>query len=150
MRAPFQVLVFPFRKALRGIEYAAFHRADMPGVWQAIAGGGEGGESPLEAAAREANEEAGIPAHLEFVRLDSCSTVPVEWTAGFLWGPGTLVIPEHAFGVDVAGLAIEIGIEHVDYRWGEYTAIADLLKWDSNRSALWELNWRLTHPSPEN
>ena len=42
------------------IEYAIFQRSDGD-YWQAIAGGGEEGETPEEAAKREIQEEAGIP-----------------------------------------------------------------------------------------
>ncbi|MDX9955097.1 MAG: NUDIX domain-containing protein, partial [Anaerolineae bacterium] len=61
-RAPFQVLVYPYRRKLDGqIEIALLKRADA-GYWQGIAGGGEDPESPLEAARRETYEESGIPA----------------------------------------------------------------------------------------
>lgn len=42
MRAPYQVLVFPYHKGDEGMEYAIFHRSDAD-WWQAIAGGGEVG-----------------------------------------------------------------------------------------------------------
>src|SRR5882672_8901989 len=61
-RAPFQVLVFPFRRVQAGrLEYAIFRRADID-AWQGIAGGGEDDETLIEAAIREAREEAGIKA----------------------------------------------------------------------------------------
>jgi hypothetical protein len=47
--AVFRVLVFPFRRAVDGVVYALFRREDA-GYWQGVAGGGEVGESPLEAA----------------------------------------------------------------------------------------------------
>ncbi|HEY2253948.1 MAG TPA: NUDIX domain-containing protein, partial [Planctomycetaceae bacterium] len=61
-RAPFQVLVIPFRRIDGGsFVYALFRRQQATGgYWQWIAGGGEDDESPLEAARREALEEAGI------------------------------------------------------------------------------------------
>src|ERR1043166_774438 len=66
-RAPFQVLVFPYRRSVAGtFEYAIFRRTDL-GVWQAIAGGGEGDERPEATAAREAYEEAGIPSSAPFM-----------------------------------------------------------------------------------
>jgi dATP pyrophosphohydrolase len=68
-RAAFQVLVFPYRLAADGsLMYALFRRADAS-YWQGVAGGGEEGESPLEAARREAAEEAGIPGSSDFVAL---------------------------------------------------------------------------------
>ena len=59
-RAPFQVLVYPYRKIDDNeYEYALLKRSDA-GWWQAIAGGGEDDETPIETAKREAYEEAGI------------------------------------------------------------------------------------------
>ncbi|MFT9222092.1 hypothetical protein [Gluconobacter oxydans] len=49
-RAPCQVLVLPFRKTGSDTEYALFRRSDS-GDWQAITGGGDGGETPLLACA---------------------------------------------------------------------------------------------------
>ncbi|MFI0220431.1 NUDIX domain-containing protein [Streptomyces lydicus] len=58
-RAPFQILVAPFRRVGKRIEFAVLRRQDM-NVWQAVAGGGESGESPQQAAIREACEELGL------------------------------------------------------------------------------------------
>ncbi|WP_406541366.1 hypothetical protein [Clostridium ljungdahlii] len=49
MRAPCQVLVFPYYINDKGIEYAIFHRNDED-WWQAISGGGEDGETIMESA----------------------------------------------------------------------------------------------------
>ena len=55
-RAPFQVLVFPYKRTDSSIfQYAIFSRADYP-CWQSIAGGGEDKETPLDAAKRENKE----------------------------------------------------------------------------------------------
>ena len=75
-RAPFNVLVYPFRRGGDGAyEYALLGRADE-GWWQGVSGGGEDDESPLEAALRETTEETGValPAG-EFVRLDAVEPV---------------------------------------------------------------------------
>ena len=70
-RAPFQVLVYPYRRVDDGaFEYALLRRSDA-GYWQAVAGGGEDDETPLEAARREAYEEAGIPPGSPFLQLDT-------------------------------------------------------------------------------
>jgi dihydroneopterin triphosphate diphosphatase len=67
-RAPFQVLIYPYRRIQEDrFEYAIFKRADE-GFWQGISGGGEDGESPLEAARREAFEEAGLAPDLDFLQ----------------------------------------------------------------------------------
>ncbi|MEA4882954.1 MAG: NUDIX domain-containing protein [Clostridia bacterium] len=98
-RAPFQVLILPYAVAPSGeILYCVFRRQMSDGgYWQAIAGGGEGSETPLEAARREAFEDA----------------------------------------------QITLSGEHVDSKWAEYDTARQMLKWDSNRTALWELNYRL-------
>src|SRR3970040_2102964 len=100
-RAPFQVLIIPFRRTKGGVEYAIFRRSDA-GYWQWIAGGGEGDEIPLAAALREAQEEAGISAESDYVILEAVSKVPVEDVVGtLLWGKNIIAIPEYCFGVDV-------------------------------------------------
>ena len=73
MRAPFQVLVIPFRRSPAGQEFAVLRRSDS-GNWQFPAGGGEVGETPVQAAHRETQEEIGISGNL--IELDSLSTVP--------------------------------------------------------------------------
>ena len=143
-RAPFQVLVFPYRlKPGTGLEYAVFRRADL-GFWQGLAGGGEDAETPLEAAKREAFEEGGIPPESRYLTLDSTATIPVVDIYGYLrWGDDVLVVPEHCFGVEAGGLAIALSHEHVEFRWVGYEAAGALLKYDANKTALWELDMRL-------
>ena len=46
MRAPFQVLVIPYKIINNEILYGIFLRSDMK-VWQAISGGGEDNETPI-------------------------------------------------------------------------------------------------------
>ena len=142
-RAPFQVLVFPYRFASNGdIDYAIFKRADLE-FWQGIAGGGEEGETPLEAAKREAYEEGGVSPDSPYVALNSVATIPVEGVAGFLWGENVLVIPEHCFGVEIKDQTLRLSYEHTEFRWVGFDSAVNLLKYDSNKNALWELNLRL-------
>lgn len=119
-RAPFQVLVFPFRRTEEDIEYAIFRRSDA-GYWQGIAGGGEDEETPLEAAQREAEEEGGISAESRYIALDAVSEKPVEQVVGtLLWGKDVLVIPEYCFGVEVFDKQLVLSREHTEYRWGPF------------------------------
>jgi dATP pyrophosphohydrolase len=142
-RAAFQVLVLPVRQTEAGLLYALFRRSD--GVyWQGVAGGGEAGESPLEAARREASEEAGLVGDFEFLELDARATIPVVHVTGeFTWGPDVLVIPEFAFGVRVANAELLLSDEHTEYGWFAFDAAMKAVQWDSNRTALWELDHRL-------
>lgn len=143
-RAAFQVLVLPYLQAEDGtFRYALFRRADAS-YWQGVAGGGEQGETPLDAARREAREEAGIMADAEFLALDSTTTIPVVHVTGdFRWGSDVLVIPEHTFGVRCTTPDLMLSDEHTEYRWFRFDDATTDLQWDSNRSALWELDHRL-------
>ena len=144
-RAPFQVLVIPFYRDETGtLRYAVFRRnRQTGGYWQFIAGGGETGEEPLDAARREAAEEGGIDPFDSFVTLESMTTIPVVQVAGFLWGKDRLVIPERCFGVEVKDSLLVLSDEHTEYQWATYETALSLLRWDSNKSALWELDFRI-------
>ncbi|MCX6826038.1 MAG: NUDIX pyrophosphatase [candidate division Zixibacteria bacterium] len=144
-RAPFQVLIFPYRVLPNDdILYAVFRRdLSTGGYWQGIAGGGAVGESELEAARREANEEAGIDLNSEYVRLDCYAMIPVVNVCGFKWGKSVLVIPEYCFGVRIKHENLILSSEHMEYQWVTYQEALDILHWDSNKSALWELDYRL-------
>ncbi len=144
-RAPYQVLVLPYRIARdNAVLYALFRReSSTGGYWQGIAGGGENGESPLEAAKRETQEEAGIHPSNEFLKLDSFAMVPVVNVCGFRWGSDVLVIPEYCFGVKVKGELLQLSHEHSEYKWLDYSRAMELLHWDTNKCALWELNFRV-------
>ena len=148
-RAPFQVLVYPYRTINNEqIRYALLKRADA-GWWQGIAGGGEDKETPLEAARREAYEEAGIPAACTFMELDSMESVPVkEFRNSHLWGEDVYVIPQYSFGVAAQDVQIVISHEHTEYGWFPYEEACKLIKYDGSRTALWELDKRLKGRGP--
>ena len=151
-RAPYQVLVIPYRRLeqankgrLATIEVAVFHRTDYD-VWQFVSGGGEQGETPLAAAKREGFEEACIPTAAEYLALDSKASLPACWFPEWAnWPSDILVIPEHAFAVEVEDC--QRSSEHRDHKWCSVHAAMTLLKFDSNRHALWELNERM-FPGP--
>jgi dATP pyrophosphohydrolase len=141
MRARFQVLVIPFRNVAAGVEFAVLRRRD-DGAWQFVAGGGGDDETPLQAAVRETREEIGLDGDL--VPLDSRSTVPKDcFAAAASWGPGVYVIPEHCFAVNAGDAALALSAEHTELRWLPSDEARGLLRWDSNRNALWELHERL-------
>jgi dihydroneopterin triphosphate diphosphatase len=138
-------LIFPFRWRDGVIEFAVFCRADMADCWQGLAGGAEDDESAEQAARREMTEEAGIPTDAPLVRLDATASVPkCEFAGHEAWGPDLYVVPERTFGVRIdADQALTLSHEHTEQRWLSYEQAAALVKWDSNRIALWELNERL-------
>lgn len=144
MRAPYQVLVFPYHINSNGIEYAIFHRSDAD-WWQAVSGGGEDGETVIESAKREAWEEAGISKDSLYIKLDTVNSIPAEeFKDSIYWGKNVYVIPENCYGVQIIDKQLMLSHEHTEYRWMSYTDAISYLKWDGNKVALWELNKRLS------
>jgi dihydroneopterin triphosphate diphosphatase len=148
-RAPFQILVFPYRQqTLPTLEYAIFCRADDR-CWQGIAGGGEADETPRQAAQRESFEEAGIPATCTFLQLETINSIPVvHFRDSYQWGEAKFIIPEYTFGVNTDGVELTISREHDAYQWMSFAAATKLLTYDGNKIALWELNQKLLGKGP--
>ena len=144
-RAKYQVLILPYFTEGSQIQYCIFRRNDLK-IWQFIAGGGEEEDSSVtESAKREAFEEAGIPANADYFRLDTCCSIPADCfkNAETLWGRECFVIPEYAFGVKLERTSLALSQEHTEYKWVDYEEARDLLQYDSNRTALWELDRRI-------
>ena len=142
-RAPYQVLVIPYIKADDAIRYCVFERKHP--MIQFIAGGGEDAETPVEAAKRECFEEAGILAD-DFVKLTSLCYIPTNiysQNQREIWGKSVFVIPEYAFAVKLKSASITLSEEHKAYKWVLYEEAISLLKWDSNKTALYELDCKI-------
>jgi dATP pyrophosphohydrolase len=149
VRAPFNVLVYPYLcVGGQTFEYALLRRADE-GWWQGVTGGGEDDETPPQTARREAFEETGIPLDAALLRLDTVIPVPVTFfSVSHLWGDELYVIPQYCFGVRAPDRRIVLSHEHTEYRWLSYKAARDLARWDGNKTALWELDRRLRGLGP--
>lgn len=143
MRKPIQILVFPYRKCKKSeYEFCVFYRKKM-NIWQGIAGGVEDNENPLQTAIREVFEETGIN-NCKFNQLSATSTIPVvNITGEYTWGDNVYVVNEYSFGVDATDQEINLSNEHKEYKWVNYEDAMKLLSFDSNKTALWELNERL-------
>ena len=142
MRAPFQILAIPYKQE-NEILYGLFHRSDM-GQWQFIAGGGEDDEMPKEAAIREIYEEASVKT-TEVIELVSMAYVPANVISEKhrqYWSKDTYVLPEYHFAFE-CDAEIQISEEHSECIWVSYEEAMKKLNWDSNRTALYELNCRL-------
>ena len=148
-RAPFIVFIYPYIKVGDNeFEYALLRSADR-GSWEAVTGGGEGNETLLEAAKRETYEETGIPIESLFIQLHTVAPVPVtRFSDSYLWGDDVYVIPLHYFGVLVNDRQIVLSQEHTEYRWLRYQDADNLLKYDDDKIALWELDRRLRGLGP--
>jgi dATP pyrophosphohydrolase len=98
----------------------------------------------LQAARREASEEGGLPLLSKIIELDSMCTVPAnifrDWKK---WPPGTYVVKEYAFGIEADESTIILSDEHTEFKWCSFNLALESLKWDSNKTALWELSQRL-------
>jgi len=143
-RAPYNVLVYLYRRTGDGtFEYALFKRADL-GFWQGVTGGGEDAETPIEAARRETREETGLSPVASFLQLDTVEPIPAyHFGHSQLWGEDVYIVPQYAFGVEVKDEQLILSPEHTAYRWLRYAEAYRLLEFDGNRTALWELNQRL-------
>lgn len=143
MRQPYETLIFPYRKVNTEYEFAIFLRDDMK-IWQGVCGGGEEGETIIETAKRETFEEAGLSYESEFMQLETITMIPVVSVKGnFYWGEDVFLVKEYCFGVDATDQEIKLSDEHPEYRWLNYDEAKKILKWDSDKTALWELNEKL-------
>lgn len=124
------------------IEVAVFKRIDGD-YWQFIAGGGEKNETILEAAQREAYEEAGIARDNKYFKLDTMAMIPKSHFRDHKSKTSLYVIPEYCFGVLIKNKALLGSGEHSEYLWVSYEEAMDCLRYDSNKTALWELRERI-------
>lgn len=141
MRERYQVLVIPFMFSTQ-LSVAVFQRSDDLN-WQFIAGGGESGEEPADAAKRETFEESGIKSDNEFIKLVTKSYIPKEFFRDHKNQKGLWVIPEYCFAVKVISQTLIISSEHITAKWVSYEKAMLTLKYDSNKTALWELRQRI-------
>ena len=143
MRKPKQVLVFLYRKNEdENYEYCIFYR-DKLKFWQGISGGVEDDESLIETVKREVFEETGICVN-DMYQLSSISSIPVvDITKESSCDNDVYVVPEYSFGVPLENHDIHLSSEHKEYKWCLFDETYEKLKFDSNKTALWELNQRL-------
>ena len=144
-RARYQVLVIPYCIDNGKAQFCLFRRRDID-IWQFIAGGGEDEDiSIIMTAKREAFEEAGISKTCNFFKLDTCCSIPSNCfkNAEAIWGKECFVIPEYTFAVNVENTSLQLSQEHTEYIWLPYLEAQNVLQYDSNKTALWELNRRI-------
>lgn len=143
MRAPFQILAVPYHFIKGELRFCVFHRADSD-VWQFIAGGGENNEKPIQAAQREIKEETGVTAK-KLTALQSVAFVAAEIVTETMrthWDKNIFVIPEYSFAFE-CNADPTLSREHSEYQWLPYSDARKLLKWDSNKVAMYEIMCRL-------
>ena len=144
MRLAKQVLVLPFRIIDDNIQYCIFKRKDRK-IWQFVAGGAEDFDIDiLDSAKRELFEETGILNNYLFYELEEYIKIPVvNISKDFIFGEDVYFVEEFAFAVNVLNNDISLSLEHDEYFWVSYDEAYDILRYDSNKSALWELNEKI-------
>ena len=141
MREPYQILIFPYRFLQNEIEILIGCRNDN-GYWQAISGGGENGENQLETAIRELKEETNLTG-VNWVKLDSMCMLPKIYFQGHeKWHNYPFVIPAYSFMVEAVGVT-KVSSEHSELKWCSLPEAESILKYDSNKIAVWEIGQRL-------
>ena len=109
---------------------------DWPQFWQAVTGGMEPGEAPLDACRREIREETGIDAPADRIEsLDLDLEIPVP-AAGWL-------VRKRVFIARLPEQPITLSPEHVDARWVPIGEVEAMLHWDTCRTACARVRKRL-------
>ena len=143
MRLPKQVLIILYRVKNEKIEYCIFKRRDLQ-VWQFVAGGAEDFDKDIiESAKRELFEETSIK-DIELEKLEITTKIPVvNVVKDFMWGKDVFYSEEFAFAANINDKEITLSSEHDEYKWVDYEEARSILRYDSNKSALWEINEKL-------
>lgn len=99
-------------------------RQEPAGYWQSVTGSLQWGETPLQAAHRELQEETGLDVEVTDCHRSNRFPIHPAWRARY--SPHDLENTEHVFRAEVPG-AVSIVInpkEHRRYRWLEREAAA--------------------------
>lgn len=139
MREPFQVLVLLYNENV-DFKVCIFKRKKFQ-YWQFLSGGKESEDRSLkDTAVREIKEETGLDIKIdELIELDTTTSIAAEWLKEKLNG-NTILVTEKCFAVKCEVLDnLIISDEHSEYKIVSYEDAKALLKWDSNKVALYEL-----------
>lgn len=92
---------------------------------------------------REAQEEAGIQGDCDILTLESKADIPAIGITDEHTRADTYTIPEYTFAIRLDNKKLTLSKEHIEYMWVGYDEAMSMLKWESNKNALCELNERL-------
>jgi len=137
-RLPIQVCVSLVRHQAEGREYLLLHRvAEKGAFWQGVTGSIEEGETLLQGAAREVQEETGLtPAEIRPVDFTYDFPMVDEWREAH--GPDPDEIVEHVFVDEIVEGEPTLSREHDAWGWHAPAEATSMLKWPNNIEALWQ------------
>ncbi len=141
MRQPKQIHVYLYRERNGIYEYAVFQRSDMPICWQGVCGGLENNETLEEGLMRELSEEAGISKIDKLIQLESICHLPDNLFAEN-WDKSVVMVPMYYYAIPYDG-EITLSDEHLEVKWLDYETAVELVYFDSQKNALYELNEKL-------
>lgn len=140
MRLPYQTIVIPYKRLSGDFRFLILKRADL-NFWQWVSGGGEDEDrNTTDTVVRETKEEIDVSVDLkDIIKLESRATIFEDKPVTRYKNGNITVVPEYAFGLNIKEADIKISEEHKEYRWVTSEVARKLLKYDSNKNALLEL-----------
>jgi dATP pyrophosphohydrolase len=141
-KTPISALVLIHTKDLQVL---IMERADKAGFWQSVTGSLEKGETPIEAAVREVQEETGLNAiqyDLQDWQASNIYEIYPHWRHRY--APGVIENKEYLFGLELpSNVPIKLAPnEHLRYEWVDWREAAKRVFSWTNVDALKRLGER--------
>ena len=141
-KTPISALVLIHTKDLQVL---IMERADKAGFWQSVTGSLDHGESPMQTAIREVQEETGLVAtqyDLQDWQVSNVYEIYPHWRHRY--APGVIENTEHLFGLELPSqLPIKLApAEHLRYEWVDWREAAKRVFSWTNVDALKRLGER--------
>ena len=141
-KTPISALVLIHTKDLQVL---IMERADKAGFWQSVTGSLEHGETPMQTAIREVQEETGLVAtqyDLQDWQVSNVYEIYPHWRHRY--APGVIENTEHLFGLELPSqLPIKLApAEHLRYEWVDWREAAKRVFSWTNVDALKRLGER--------
>ena len=139
-----RVAVYVFRHLAGGTQFLQLHRAagsgDYAGTWQTVYGGIKSGETAINAALRELQEET---------QLVPTNFFQVEYLESFYHRARDRVTVLPVFAAQIAPRAkVILDAEHDDYRWVDLADVGAHFVWRVQRQAIDIIEQEILGTSP--